>query len=125
MTSYYYICCQATLLYHNHLLLFTVEEIKFVRELQDIKVTESKATVELECEISKSGLKLEWFKGDKKIRRDDKFNYMVEDGNVHKLIIDKVSATDAGEYRAVYQKLETSAKLSVAGTHVYFSRCCD
>ena len=97
------------------MILFTVEEIKFVRELQDIKVTETKSAVELECEISKKGLKLDWFKGDKKIRRDDKFNYMVEDGTVHRLIIDNVTVADVGEYRAVYEKVQTSAKLSVAG----------
>ena len=71
--------------------------------------------IELECEISKGGLQLEWYKGTNRLRRDDKFNYMVEDGKVHKLIIDKFGADDVGEYRAVYQKLETKATISLAG----------
>ena len=40
---------------------------------------------------------------------------MVVDGTVHKLLIDKAGAEDAGEYRAVYEKLETKAKLTIAG----------
>ena len=92
-----------------------VEEIKFVKELEDIKVTDTKEGIVLVCEISKAGLKVDWYKGDKKLRRDDKYNYLVEDGTVHKLLIDKVSAEDAGQYRAVYQNLETSATLTVAG----------
>lgn len=88
-----------------------------MRELQDMKVTEPNQTVELVCEISKKGLKVEWYKGNKKIRRDDKYNYVVEDDTVHKLIISKASLEEAGEYKAVYENLETSASLSVAGLY--------
>ena len=58
---------------------------------------------------------MEWYKGDKKLKRDEKYNYLVTDGTVHKLLIEKPSADDIGEYRAVYQKLETKAKMTIAG----------
>jgi obscurin-RhoGEF protein len=91
------------------------EEIKFIRELEDVKVKESNVTATLSCEISKKGLKVDWYKGDKKLRRDDKYNITIEDETVHKLIIENVTTQEAGEYKAVYDKLETSATVSVAG----------
>ena len=91
-----------------------VEAIIFVRELQDIKVSEAKAKVTFECEISKSGLSVEWYKGDKKLRRDEKYDIQKDD-KVHRLIIDEVVDKDVGEYKAVYKQLSTSAKLTLAG----------
>ncbi len=92
---------------------FTVEQIIFTRDLQDVKVTEFPSDAALECEISKDGLKVQWLKGKKEIRRDDKHDIIVE-GKVHKLMISKVTTEDAGEYSATYQNLSTSAKLTVA-----------
>lgn len=88
--------------------------IKFIRELEDQKVTEVNIAVTLECEISKEGLKVEWYRKDKKLRRDDKYDIVV-DGKVHRLIINNVTSEDVGQYSAVYEKLKTNAKLSVAG----------
>ena len=75
---------------------------------------EMNVSVTFECEISKAGLKVEWFKGDKKLRRDDRYDITV-DGKVHRLIIDKVTEKDIAEYSATYQTLKTSAKLAFAG----------
>lgn len=97
-------------------LLFTAETILFTKDLTDLKVTNLEETVELVCELSKDGLKVEWFKNDKAIRRHDKSNYVAE-GTVHKLIIEKPSQEDIGEYKAVYEKLETSCKLDIAGEY--------
>jgi len=73
------------------------------------------ATATFECELSKDGgLKVEWFKGDKKLRRDDRINF-VDDGKVHRLVIEKATAQDVGKYSATYEKLTTSATLSLAG----------
>lgn len=98
-----------------------VETILFVRELQDIKVANVEEPIELVCELSKAGLKVEWYKNDKRIRRDEKYNYVVEDGTVHKLIVEHPSVEDAAVYKAVYEKLETSASLSIAGELSYFA----
>ena len=95
-----------------------VEAVTFTKELQDIKVTSLKAKIVLECELSKPGLKVEWYKGDKKLRRDERYD-VVTDGRTHQLVIEKVSADDIGEYKAVYQKISTSAKVSVEGKKEY------
>jgi len=69
-------------------------------------------TATFECELSKAGLKVEWTKGDKRLRRDDKYD-MVSEGKTHRLIIEKAGSDDVGKYSAVYEKLTTTAALSV------------
>ncbi len=103
-------------------MLVSVEEITFIRKLEDLKVAEVGITITLECEISKDGLKLEWYKGEKKLRRDNKYD-IVADGKVHRLVIGNVAGEDAGKYNAVYEKLKTTAKLTLAGELYYLFRC--
>ena len=91
-----------------------MESIIFTRDLEDQTVKEVKVKVVLECEISKEGLKVEWYKGTKKLRRDEKYDIVVE-GKVHKLVIEKIEAEDAGEYSAQYQALKTACKMTMAG----------
>ena len=103
-----------------------MEEIKFIRELTDIKITKAKTSATFECEISKSGLKLEWFKGTKKLRRDEKYT-METDDKVHRLVVDSVTQEDLAQYSATYEKLSTAAKLDMAvapcfGHHDYKDR---
>ena len=90
-----------------------VEEIVFTKNLSDIKLKEVDVEVTFECEISKDGLKVEWLKGDKKLSRDERYNISVS-GKTHKLIISKVALEDIGEFSATYQKLSTTAKLSIS-----------
>ena len=82
-----------------------------------MKVNELGIDVTLECEISKDGLKVEWYKGEKKLRRDDKYE-IVTDGKVHRLVISKVTAEDGSKYSAVYEKLKTTGKLMLAGKNL-------
>ena len=86
----------------------------FVKELSDMKVKEIGIKAIFECELSKPGFKVEWYKGDKPIRRDERYDLATE-GAVHRLIVEKVDTQDAGEYRVEFQKLSSSAKLSVEG----------
>ena len=102
---------------NKHQISISVEEITFVRGLEDIKVTSANVTVTFECELSKDGLKVEWFKGDKKLRRDDVYN-MSSVGKVHTLVIDNVEVDSVGEYSAVFQTISTSAKLSMEGDYL-------
>ena len=87
-----------------------------VRGLENIKVTSANVTVTFECELSKDGLKVEWFKGDKKLKRDDRYN-MSSVGKVHKLTIDSVDSEDVGKYTVAFEKLSSTAKLSMEGNH--------
>ena len=68
----------------------------------------------LECEISKDQAKVEWFKGDKQLRRDDKYDIKIE-GKVHRLIIEMFSDKDVAVYRAVCKKIYTCGKYDLAG----------
>jgi len=101
-----------------------VEEIKFTRELQDVKLMAANATATFECDLSKAGLKVEWSKDGKKLRRgDDRFE-MVSDGKTHRLVIEKAGAEDVGKYTATYEQLNTTAALSVVSEYkrvmIYF-----
>ena len=91
-----------------------MEEIKFTRQLDDVKLTTVDATATFECELSKAGLKVEWTRDDKKLRRDDRID-MVSDGKTHRLVVEKAGPQDVGKYSAVYEQLSTTASLSVVG----------
>ena len=91
-----------------------MEEIKFTKELEDIRVTSLNTKVTFECEISRENLKLEWYRGSKAIKRDLRHDIEAV-GKTHRLVIDKVTSEDVGDYRAEYLHLTTSGKLSVEG----------
>ena len=82
--------------------------------MTDLKVTEIGSTVTLECELSREGLNVEWFKDNKKVSRGTKHDF-VDDKRTHKLVISKVDSADCGVYRAEYKLLSTQGKLSVEG----------
>jgi len=91
-----------------------VEEIRFTKELQDVKLDKMNVEVCLECKLSKDGQKVEWFKDSKKIRPDMEHDIQ-DEGKLHRLIIRKAAQKDIGTYRADYMHLSTSAKLSIEG----------
>ena len=91
----------------------------FTRELQDITLTEANVTANFECEISKDGLKLEWYCDGKKISRSDNYD-ITSDGKIHKLVVEKAIADNAGKYSAKYKDAETAATLSIQGNYFYF-----
>ena len=94
--------------------VIAVEEIRFTKELEDVKLDKVNEDVCLECELSKDGQKVEWFKDSKKIRPDLEHDIQ-DEGKIHRLIIKKATPKDIGTYRADYMHLSTSAKLSIEG----------
>ena len=88
----------------------------FTRELEDITLTEANVTATFECEISKDSVKVEWYYDGKKISRSDNIN-ISSDGKLHKLVIDKAVADNAGKYTAKYKEAETTATLSIQGKY--------
>ena len=100
-----------------------VEAIIFTKDLKDIKLTKGGVkNITLECEISKPGLRLDWYLGKKKLRRGDKYD-IIADGTVHKLVIEEVEEELAGEYKAVYENLETKGSLIIESKyhpHVFY-----
>lgn len=92
----------------------SVEELRFIRQLEDVNLKEVNVTATFECELSKEGLQVEWTKDGKKLRRGDRHD-VISQGKVHKLVIEKVTAEDVGSYTATHEKLSTKAKLNLAG----------
>ena len=93
----------------------SVDEIRFIKELSDVKTDQMNSDIVLDCELSKEGLRVEWFKDGKKIRSDMDYDIQV-DGRTQKLVIRKANTKSIGTYRADYEKLSTSAKISIEGT---------
>ena len=83
--------------------------------LEDVTLPDVGLTAEFSCEISKEGLKAEWQKNGKVIKRGDKYN-MVDETTVHKLIIENAQAEDEAEYTVKFREDATStAKLIIEG----------
>ena len=95
-------------------IIISVEAIVFTKDLEDKVEKSLDGKVILECEISKEDLKVDWMKDGKRLKRDEHYDIQVE-GKVHRLIIEKLAATDAGQYQAVYEKAETTGKLTIQG----------
>lgn len=82
----------------------------FTKELTDITVRELNGKTKLQCEISKDGLRVEWYKGDKKLRRGEDYDIIVE-GRIHSLVIEKTGLDHAGQYTAKYEQATTTASV--------------
>lgn len=106
---------------YDSLLVVAVEEIRFTKELEDVKLDKVGVDASFECELSKDGQKVEWFKDSKKIRPDMEHDIQVE-GKTHRLVVKKATPKDMGTYRADFMHLSTSAKLAIEGS--VHSNCC-
>ena len=92
-----------------------VEAIFFIRDLQDVKLTSIPKDVTFECEISKTDLSVEWYKGEALIRKGDRYDVSVV-GGVHSLVIHDATGEDMAEYTILVTKdLKSKAKLIVEG----------
>ena len=92
-----------------------VEAIIFVKELQDIKLTAVPKDVTFECEISKMDLTVEWYKGDKLLRKSEKYD-MKSVGGVYSLTIHEATGEDVSDYSILVTKdVKSTAKLIVEG----------
>ena len=95
--------------------LIPVEPIDFLTPLQDVTLDELGLPAEFVCEISKDKMKAEWYKGDKKLTRGDNYS-MVSEGKTHRLVINKATSTEEGEYSVVFRKdIKSSAVLAIKG----------
>ena len=96
--------------------MLTEEKFDFIRPLTDQKVTSIPDTVTFDCELSASGLPVEWYRGDRPIRRSDKYE-MIAEGAVHKLVIKDVDDRDVGQYSIQVKNKASEANLIVEGKH--------
>ena len=86
--------------------------------MEDTQVKDIGKSATLVCEISKDGLKIDWYHGKTKLRLGEEYD-IIADGKTHKLVIEKVTEDLVGEYRAEYKTASTACELSLAGKFVH------
>jgi len=98
----------------------TVEPSAFVRGLEDIQLNDLGLEAVFNCEVSKSDLKAEWFKGDKPIKRSEKYNITSKNGQ-HSLTISDCQVDDVSSYTIKLDGISSTAKLAIKGNqHLRF-----
>ena len=91
--------------------MILAEELKFIKELQDVQVEELGQSLTLECELNKEGVKIDWYKDKKRITPADLNRKIIVSGQTHRLVIEKVSLEDLGTYTAEFKDLVTTGKV--------------
>ena len=87
----------------------------FVRELEDIALDDVGLEATFECEVTKTDMKAEWFKGGKAIKATlDKYQMTSKNGK-HSLTILDCQADDVASYTVKLNGISSSAKLVVNG----------
>ncbi|XP_049336778.1 obscurin isoform X48 [Astyanax mexicanus] len=93
-------------------------EIKIVKKLQDLEVTE-KESASFVSEVSHDEVEGQWYKGDAKLKAGDNIKIRQE-GRTFVLLFKSVKAEDAGEIKFVAESASSSAKLRVKELPVRF-----
>lgn len=71
-------------------------------------------TITFECEISDAGATVEWLKGDRPLKKSDKYEPTAE-GAIRRLVIKDVDGKDAGDYSVVFKNKTSKGTLTVEG----------
>ncbi|XP_024059815.1 titin isoform X2 [Terrapene carolina triunguis] len=93
-----------------------VETVKIIKKPKDVTALEN-ATVSFELSVSHDTIPIKWFHKNVEIKSSDKYS-MISQRKVHKLMLQNISPSDAGEYTAVVGRLECKAKLFVETVHI-------
>lgn len=96
------------------LAVVAVEPSAFVRGLEDVQLSDFGLEATFDCEVSKSDLKAEWYKGDKAIKRSDKYNITSKNGQ-HSLTVGDCQVDDVASYSIKLDGISSTAKLSIKG----------
>lgn len=92
---------------------FVEKPLEFVKPLKDIEVTEGQ-DIELECVLSKEGVKATWQKNNKALPVDNRVK-VTSDKDTHKLTIRSALVEDKGEYKVKVADKTSTAKVFVEG----------
>ncbi|XP_029391867.1 titin isoform X2 [Mus pahari] len=93
-----------------------VETVKIIKKPKDVTALEN-ATVTFEVSVSHDTVPVKWFHKNVEIKPSDKHR-LVSERKVHKLMLQNISPSDAGEYTAMVGQLECKAKLFVETLHI-------
>jgi len=87
--------------------------VSFKLKLKNQEVVED-ASVSLRCELSKSGVPVEWRRNAKLLKEGRRYQ-MRQEGRLAELVVRKVALEDAGEYSCLAGAVVTSADVKVRG----------
>lgn len=88
--------------------------VTFNQKLKNQEAPEE-GNVTLRCELSKSGVSVEWLKGEELLREGERYQ-MKQEGRTAEMVIRNVVLQDAGEYSCVTAcNVRTAAYIKVRG----------
>ncbi|KAG7464081.1 hypothetical protein MATL_G00183490 [Megalops atlanticus] len=90
--------------------------IEFRKHIKDIKITEKKKAI-FECEVSEPNIQVMWMKDGQELAPSDRHKVTTEKF-MHRLMIQTVRLSDAGEYSVVAGSSVSKAHLTVEGRDV-------
>ncbi|CDQ62005.1 unnamed protein product [Oncorhynchus mykiss] len=90
--------------------------IEFTKHIKDIKITEKKRAT-FECEISEPNVQVMWMKDGQELDISERYTVSTEKF-LHRLMIQSVRMSDAGEYSVVAGASVSKAYLTVEGKDV-------
>ncbi|KAJ0005748.1 hypothetical protein NQD34_015642 [Periophthalmus magnuspinnatus] len=94
--------------------------IEFTKKIKDIKITEKKKAI-FECEISEPNAQVMWMKDGQELDTSEERYIVTAEKYVHRLMIQTVRMSDAGEYSVVAGSSISKAQLIVEGRDVRIS----
>lgn len=75
-------------------------------------------SVTLHCELSKAGVRVEWWKGEEMLKTGEKYQLRHKEAKAE-LLIRKAQPEDGGVYRCVCGDQKTEATIKVNGMNVF------
>ncbi|KAM7407986.1 hypothetical protein PAMA_003631 [Pampus argenteus] len=94
--------------------------IEFTKKIKDIKITEKKKVI-FECEVSEPNIQVMWMKGGQELDTSQERFIVTAEKYVHRLMIQTVCMSDAGEYSVVAGSSVSKAHLTVEGRDIRIS----
>lgn len=98
---------------HQFTCLFVALPATFKKLLKSQEAQEGNS-LSLQCELSKPGVHVEWWKGDEMLRTGERYHLRKKDV-IAELVIRKAQPEDCGVYRCVCGEQSTAAHIKVNG----------
>ncbi|XP_029939546.1 obscurin [Salarias fasciatus] len=111
-------CCVCDDIKTTATIIITAIPVTFKQKLKNQEAVEE-GYVTLRCELSKSGVPVEWRKDAQLLKEGEKYQ-MKQEGRVAEMLIGHLSMADAGQYSCFVGTAETSADIKVRALPITF-----